>query len=119
MGEILQDTEFQVAVRSEIVEANVSDGGGIVPNTIAFAYDKTSNPCTLRKFLVDLYALTVDAQWLKCGTVPHLFLVDMAQSFLEKSRELRAGEDVWMVLTAAGCLELDGESSGDSWEAEH
>ena len=96
----LEDTDFLLAVRGEIVEISVECG--LSYDTIGFAYKNTHEPCALRRFLVDLYALTGSMESLREGNVSRLFLIDMAQSFMEKSKQHAEGEDVWSRLAAKG-----------------
>ncbi|KAF9701047.1 hypothetical protein EKO04_000471 [Ascochyta lentis] len=103
LGNTIKDNDFLLAVRNEIVETAVE--AGLEYSAIDFAYKNTLKPCSLRQFLVDLYALTGDAQSLKEGNVSHLFLIDMVQSFIGKSRNLSEGADVWSMLVAEGHIE--------------
>ncbi|KAJ4359416.1 hypothetical protein N0V95_002163 [Ascochyta clinopodiicola] len=116
LGNTLRDQDFLLAVRNEIVEAAMEAGLGY--NTVDFVYKNTQKPCSLRKFIVDLYALTGDAQLLKEGNVSHLFLIDMAQSFMRKSKNFAEGEDVWSMLVAEGHIKGDLRVSNDGGEVE-
>ena len=100
VGDTLEDTEFIHAVRNDIVESAME--GGLSYDTIDFAYQHTHKPCALRRFLVDLYALTGDARSLKEGNVSKLFLIDMAQSFMNKSKPEVEGENIWTMLAGEG-----------------
>ncbi|KZM25102.1 zinc ion binding [Ascochyta rabiei] len=105
LGNTVRDQDFLLAVRNEIIETAVEAGLGY--NAIDYAYKTTRKPCSLRRFLVDLYALTGDAQSLKEGNVSHLFLIDLAQSFMEKSKNFAEGKDVWSMLVAEGHIKGD------------
>lgn len=76
VGSTLEDEDFLLVVRNKIVEIAVKHG--LNYSAIAFTYNNTHEPCALRRFLVDLYALTGSKEDLKNGDVSHLFLIDMA-----------------------------------------
>lgn len=77
LGDTLEDNGFVLGVRREIVDT--ASEGGLRYEAINFAYKNTQAMCT-RRFLVDLYTLTGNAQWLKEERISTLFLVDMSQS---------------------------------------
>ena len=107
VGDILGDDDFLFAVRKEMVQ--IAAKSGLDYNVVAFAYNNTHEPCALRRFLVDLYALTGSMDQLKEGNVSHLFLVDMAQSFMAKSKEPGGEEYVRAQLAGEGHFEnLEG-----------
>ncbi|KAF3004976.1 hypothetical protein E8E13_008124 [Curvularia kusanoi] len=108
VGDILSDSEFLLVVRNEIVETAVENG--LSYSAIAFTYNNTHEPCALRRFLVDLYTLTGSMEQLKGGHVSHLFLVDMAQSFMVKSKEAVGKEYIRAQLAGEGRFENLGEN---------
>ncbi|KAJ4987295.1 ring finger domain containing protein [Stagonosporopsis vannaccii] len=108
VGSALTDGAFLLAVRNRIVEVAVEGGLGYA--VVDFAYKNTHEPCALRRFLVDLYALTGSMDSLKDGNISHLFLIDMAQSFMDKSRQPAEGETVWTRLAAEGHIEVEDEN---------
>jgi hypothetical protein len=63
-----------------------------------------------------LNALTGNAQLLDESNISHLFLLDMAQSFMEKNKELTAGETDWSLLAAVGHITVDLPVSQDGGE---
>ena len=105
VGETLEDSAFVDTIRNEIVQSAIESGLGY--NVIDFLYQYTHKPCALRRFLVDLYALTGDAQYLITGNVSKLFLIDMATSFMSKSKPVAKEENVWTMLAAAGHISDD------------
>lgn len=109
VGSALKDEEFMLAVRNSIVVIAVE--GGLDYNVVGFAYKNTHEPCALRRFLIDLYTLTGSMDSLRDGNVSHLFLIDMAQSFMEKRKQPAEGETVWTRLAAEGHIELEGEGN--------
>lgn len=106
VGNIIDDNDFLVAVRDELVK--IAAKSGLSYNVIAFAYNNTHEPCALRRFLVDLYALTESMDQLKEGNISHLFLVDMAQSFMVKSKEPGGEEYVRAQVAGEGHFESLG-----------
>lgn len=111
VGSTLEDTEFLHAVRNEIVEIAIGAQAqaGITYAAIDFVYENTREPCALRRFTVDLYALTGSPESLKdAGKVSRLFLIDMVQSLIKKSKS--GGEkDVWGMMAAEGHIEIEDE----------
>lgn len=108
VGSALENNEFLLAIRSEIISFAVEYG--LSYNTIEFAYKNTHEPCALLRFLADLYALTGSSESLKFGDVSHLLLIDMAQSFMQKSKQPAEGETVWTRMAAEGYVEVQIES---------
>lgn len=106
VGNIIDDNDFLVAVRDELVK--IAAKSGLSYSVIAFAYNNTHEPCALRRFLVDLYALTGSMDQLKEGNISHLFLVDMAQSFMAKSKEPGGEEYVRAQVAGEGHFESLG-----------
>ncbi|KAG9202149.1 hypothetical protein G6514_004586 [Epicoccum nigrum] len=106
IGDILKDNDFLLAVRNEM--AKIAARSGLNYNVVAFAYNNTHEPCALRRFLVDLYALTESMGQLKEGNISYLFLVDMAQSFMVKSKKPGGEEYVRAQLAGEGHLESLG-----------
>lgn len=86
VGNALDDEEFLLVVRNKIV--TIAEDSGLSFSTVAFAYNNNHKPYALRRLLVDLYALTGSQEQLMEGGVSHLFLLDMAQSFMKKSTPL-------------------------------
>ncbi|KAH6637446.1 hypothetical protein C7974DRAFT_470369 [Boeremia exigua] len=107
VGSALEDHDFLLALRSDIVGIAVESG--LSYNAVDFAYKNTHEPCALRRFLIDLYALTGSIDSLKNGNVSNLFLIDMAQSFMAKSKLLADGATVWTMMAAEGHIEIENE----------
>ncbi|OSS46511.1 hypothetical protein B5807_08662 [Epicoccum nigrum] len=90
VGDILKDNDFLLAVRNEM--AKIAARSGLNYNVVAFAYNNTHEPCALRRFLIDLYALT--------GS--------MGQSFMVKSKKPGGEEYVRAQLAGEGHFESLG-----------
>jgi hypothetical protein len=111
VGETLNDAGFINAVRTEIAEIALEARSqtGISYTVIDFTYKHTHEPCRLRSFMCDLYALAGRPGFLKdVGNVSRLFLIDMVESFMNKSG-LDGNPDVWGMLADAGHIELEGD----------
>ena len=106
VGNIIDDNDFLVAVRDELVK--IAAKSGLSYKVVAFAYNNTHEPCALRRFLVDLYTLTGSMDQLKEGNISHLFLIDMAQSFMVKSKEPGGEEYVRAQVAGEGHFESLG-----------
>ncbi|KAF1843702.1 uncharacterized protein K460DRAFT_291217, partial [Cucurbitaria berberidis CBS 394.84] len=116
LGETLQDTDFQQAIRQEIIEFCLANPKCIDTDVIELVFhDNIAEDHILRKLILELYALLGDPDWLvNTEEVPHRFIVDLAQAYVRKSKILlSAGGDVRKVLAEAGYIEQDDASLED------
>ena len=66
---------------------------------IEFVYQNTHEPCDIRRFMVDLYIVIGACESLKDhGNVSRLFLIDMAETYMQRSEPRRGDADIWGLL---------------------
>lgn len=80
-------TDFAHALRCKIVEIAIEMQASITYATIYFAFRNTHEPCLLRRFVYNFYALIRCPESLEDPVqVSRLISVDTANSFIKKSK---------------------------------
>jgi hypothetical protein len=113
VGVAVEDVDFLHAVRRETIRVAIEaahNESKITYTAVDFAYKNTHGPCPLRRFMCDLYSLTGDGDSLKeVGNVSRLFLFDMVNSFMEKSKPKGEVDDMWGMMAVEGHVDLDDD----------
>lgn len=113
VGNTIADSGFLRAVRIKIAEIAIAarKQTGMSYAAIEFVYQNTHEPCAIRKFMVDLYIVTGAQEVLKDhGNVSRLFLIDMAESYMQRSQPRRGDADIWGMLADEGHIELEADA---------
>ncbi|KAF2122127.1 hypothetical protein BDV96DRAFT_137377 [Lophiotrema nucula] len=80
-GDTLGDIEFQKAILAELIEHHMTRRSYPGETYVQHVYENTSGPCTLRRFLVDMYVYGV--RELSEDKMPVQFLLDLSKALLK------------------------------------
>ncbi|KAG9192633.1 hypothetical protein G6011_11367 [Alternaria panax] len=111
--EFLKNIGFMKILREEIIQCSFNMTVESREKLVITAYQKTGQPCDLRKFLIELYALQNEpASFFRKAAPPEVY-VDILACLLEKARA-QNDKHVWSSMSAAGYIE-QGEVGTDEF----